>query len=113
MPGGHHGAFGRTFVGFWTLRVGLAVLELGEVGDDLGAGPVLGAYELAAENALAVDDIGFRDLDGAVQGVDLGVGVADSGEVDGVFEQEGAIDFVVLIHADSDNLYVRELLLHG
>ena len=20
-PGGHHGAFGRTFVGYWTLRV--------------------------------------------------------------------------------------------
>ena len=50
----------------FTIQDGRA-LEVAEVVEDLGAGPVLGADELAAEDALAIDDVGLGDLGGAVE----------------------------------------------
>ena len=63
----------QSFCG-WLVGVGL---EFAEVVDDLGAGPVLGGDEFSAEDALAVDDVGFGDLDGAIEMVDALGGVAD------------------------------------
>lgn len=86
-------------------------LEALEVVGDLGAGPDLGSDELAAEDAIAIDDVGFGDLDGAVEGVDALVAVANGEEIDVVLEEEAAVDGVVLIGADADHGELRELLL--
>lgn len=41
-------------------------LEVIEVVDDLGTGPVLGGDKFSAQNTFAVDDVGFGDLDGSI-----------------------------------------------
>ena len=87
--------------------------EAVEVVDDFGAGPVLGGDELAAEDAIAVDGVGFGDLRGAVEGVDAGVGVADGEEVDVIALEEGAVGIVVLVHADGDDGDAGHLVLEG
>lgn len=88
-------------------------LQLAEIVDDLGAGPDLGADELAAEDAVAIEDVGFGDLGGSVESVDAGVGVADGTEIDVVLLEEAAVDAVVLIHADADDGEVGHLVLEG
>ena len=66
--------------------------EPGEVLGDLWAGPVLGADEFAAEHAIAVDDVGFGDLDGAVELVDALVGIAHGGDGDVVGNEKFAVN---------------------
>ena len=82
-----------------------------EVVDDVGVCPDLGSDELAAEDAVAVDDVGFGDLDGAVEGVDALVAVADGDEIDVVFGEEATVDGVVLIGADADDGDLGESVL--
>ena len=84
-----------------------------EVVDDLGAGPVLGAYEFAADDALAVDDVGLGDLGGAVHGVDAGGGVADGEEIDLVLDEEALVDVGVFVLRDGDDGDLGKLALHG
>ncbi len=86
-------------------------LEVFEVVEDLGAGPVLGADELAAKDAGAVDDVGFGDLGGAVEGVDALIAVADGDEVDVVAGEELAVKSVVLVDADADDGELGHLFL--
>jgi hypothetical protein len=81
---------------------GRVELEFGEVAHDLGAGPVLCGDELSSQDALLVDDVGFGDLGGAVEGVDAGVGVADGEEVDLMPGEEALIDVGVLVITDGD-----------
>jgi len=88
-------------------------LHLGEVVHDVRVGPVLRADELTAEGALAVDDVGFGNLDGAVEGVDALVGVADGDEVDVVFDEELVVDVGILVHADGDDFEVGHLLVES
>jgi hypothetical protein len=94
-------------------REGTKALELGEVAGDLGAGPVLCADELSAEDALFVDDVGFGDLGGAVECVDALVGIADGDKVDVMLGEETLVDVGVLVHADGDYFEVRHLFLKG
>jgi hypothetical protein len=89
------------------------MLHLCEVGHEGGIGPVLGADELAAQDALSVDDVGFGDLDGAVEGVDALVFVADGDEIDVVVDEELAVDVGVLIHADGDDFEAGHLFVEG
>jgi hypothetical protein len=84
-----------------------------EVVDDLGAGPVLRVYEFAADDAVAVDYVGLRDLGGAVQRVDAGGGVADGEEIDVVLGEEALIDVGIFVHADGDDGDLGEAALHG
>ena len=86
-------------------------LHLCEVAHDVGIGPVLRADEFAAQDALAVDDVGFGNLDGAVERVDALVGVADGDEIDVVLDEELVIDVGVLVHADGDDFKVGHLLM--
>ncbi len=53
-PGGHHGAFGRTFVGCWTLRVLLAVgaVGLSACAPPRGSGIVIGAKNFTEQVVL-------------------------------------------------------------
>ncbi len=95
------------------MRVSLSALKFGEEIDDLGAGPILCADELAADVAVSVDDVGFGDLDGAVERVDLLVGVTNGADVDVMLDEEAAIDVVVLIHADGDDGELGHFLLEG
>ena len=87
------------------------VLEVFEVVEDFGAGPVLGADEFAAEDAGAVDDVSFGDLGGAVEGVDALIAVADGDEVDVVAGEELAVEVVVLVDADADDGELGHLFL--
>ena len=75
-------------------------LEAGEIVEDFGAGPVLGGDEFAADVSLAVDDIGFRDLCGAVEGVDAAFLVADGDEVYVMLYEEALVDVGVLVDGD-------------
>ena len=88
------------------------MLELVEVVDDFGAGPVLGGDEFSAEGAFAVDDVGFGDLDGAVESVDLLGGIAEGDEIDMVLGEEVLVCGVVLVHADGDDGDLGEAALH-
>lgn len=82
---------------------GAKLLEVGEVAGDLGAGPVLSVDELAAEDPVLIDDVGFGQEGGAVELVDAAVGVTDGGDLDVVLGKEVAIDVVGLIHGDADD----------
>lgn len=84
---------------------------MGEVAGDLGTGPVLGVDEFATEQAVAVDDVGFGDLGGAVELVDAAVGVADGGDLDVVIGEEAAVDVVGLIHGDADDGEIGHLFM--
>lgn len=87
------------------------MLEFGEVAHDLGAGPILGADEFAAEEAAFVDDVGLGQELGAVEGVDAAVGVAHGGDLDVVLEEEAAIDVVGLVERDADDGELRHAAL--
>jgi len=78
-------------------------LELAEVVEDLGVGPVLRGDELAAQDSFAVDDVGFGNFEGAVEVGDALRGIAQSKKIDVVVEQEGAIGGGVFILADGEN----------
>lgn len=88
-----------------------ALLQVREVAGDLRAGPVLRVDELAAENAVLVDDVGFGDLGGTVELVDAAVGVADGGDLDVVIGEEAAVDVVGLVHGDADDGEVGHLFM--
>jgi len=77
--------------------------ETFEVVHDLGAGPDLSADELSPQDAIAVDDVGLRNLDGAVERVDALIAVADGDEIDVMLDEEAAVDVVILIGADADD----------
>ncbi len=93
--------------------IAAGLLEVFEVVDDLGAGPVLGVDELAAEVAVPVDDVGFGDLGGAVEGVDAAFAVADGEEVDVVAGEELAVEGIILVEADADDVELGHLVLEG
>ena len=84
-----------------------------QVVDDFGAGPVLGGDEFAAEDSVAVDDVGLGDLDGAVEFGDLLVGVADGEQVDVVAGEEVLVGGGVLVPGDGDNVELGHLALES
>lgn len=94
-------------------RADFSKLEFGEVIGDLGAGPVLGSDELAAEDAVSVDDVGFGDLDGAVEGIDAAIGIADGDEVYVMLDEESVVDLVVLVGGDGDDGELGVALFEG
>ena len=55
--------------------------EIAQVVDDLGCGPVLGADEFAADDAVGVDDVSFRRACGVEGVAGLVGGVVDDGHV--------------------------------
>jgi hypothetical protein len=123
---GHGGGFaGRRGVAVHHIKLRHGViLSAGELGsggggelleevDDLGAGPVLGADELAAKLAVLVDDVGFGIAEGAVEGVRCLGAVADGEEVDVVAVEEGLVGGGVCVCADAEDLDLRQLVLEG
>ena len=70
---------------------------------DLGAGPVLGAHEFAADDAVAVDQIGFRPHVGVVELRRGSRWVAHSDEIDVVTDQEARIGGLVVVDADGED----------
>ena len=68
---------------------------------NLRIGPVRVADDLAADDALAVDDVGFRP---AFSAEELGgglAGIADRGEVDVAADQEAAVGVGIFVDADA------------
>lgn len=86
-------------------------LEFFEVGDDLGAGPILRGDEFATEHSIPVDDVTLGDLESAVEVVDARGGVSDCKEVDVVLDEEAVVDRVVFVLADGNHDDIGHLAL--
>src|SRR5712692_5955346 len=71
-----------------------------QVGNQLGAVPVLRPDDFPCDPPVAVDDVGFRVHEGAVMRGNLLRGIAVGGEADLVFPQKVFIRGGVFIHAD-------------
>ncbi len=57
-------------------------LQLGQIVQDFRLTPVDGADKFAAQNALAIDDVGLGEFEGSVKVVALLVGIAHGEQVD-------------------------------
>jgi hypothetical protein len=80
-------------------------LEVSEVVEDFGCGPVLGADEFAADDAAGVDDVGFGGAGGVEGVVGLLREVEDSGDAgDVVVGDVLAIGVGVGVEADGEDL---------
>ena len=88
-------------------------LEALEVLANLGAGPILRADELAADDALAVNDVGFRPHIGVEKLGCAFAGIADGGEVNVAMEDKTAVGVGVLIDADSEDGEVGLVVVEG
>ena len=84
-----------------------------EVAGDLGAGPVLGGDEFAAQDTLFVDHVALGDLAGAVEGLDVGGGITEGEEVDVVLLEEAVVLVGVLVLTDGYDGDLGELVLEG
>ena len=72
----------------------------------------MGGDEFSAEDSVAVDDVGFGDLGGAVEGVDALGGVAEGQEIDLVAGEEAPVGGFVFVHADGEDGDLGEAALH-
>ena len=74
-----------------------------EISADLGAGPVLGTDEFAADDALAVDDVGLGPLLGVIKPGGAVAGVADGDQVHVAVVEEAFVFVFILVDADGEN----------
>lgn len=74
-----------------------------EVAADLGVGPVGGADEFAADDAIAIDDIGFRPHVGVEEACGGLAGVADRNEIDVAIPDEGRVGVGVFVDGDGED----------
>src|SRR5215469_136519 len=95
-------AFGGTFPA-WELAKSSHQSKLVEVIHDFAVGPVDGAHELAKDFAVAVNDVGFRELEGAIEGVGGLFRIAHGEQVDVVVADELPVGVVVGVQADCEN----------
>ncbi len=84
-----------------------------EIGDEVRGGEVLRTDELAADDALLVDDVGFGEAEAAVEGVGLLVLVEDGEHGDVALCDVGLVLAVVFVAGDANDLNLGELLLQG
>ena len=70
---------------------------------DFGAGPVVGADEFAADDAIAVDDVGFGPHVGVEELGGDSVGVAHGDEVDVMAGEEAGVGVGVFVDADGED----------
>lgn len=88
-------------------------LEAFEEADDLGAGPFLCADEFAADDALAVDDVGLgphlgmKELGGGL------AGIADGDQIHVVTSNKARIGVGVFIDADGNDGNAGQLVVEG
>jgi len=88
---------------YWEAAGGASKLQVLEKGANFGAGPVLGADKLTANNALAIDDVGFRPHF-SVEKFGCGlVGVAHRDEVDAAADEKAAIGIGIFVDADGED----------
>lgn len=80
-------------------------LQLAEKIGNFGLGPVDGADELAAHYAVAVDNVGFGELERAIQVAALLAGVANRQQIHVVVFEEAVVGRLIDIDADSDYGY--------
>ena len=89
-------------------------LQLGQILQNFWLAPVNRSDKLAAQNALAINDVGFRELERTVKIIALLVGIADGEQVHFVRLQKILIRALVSIDADGHYFYTLALhfLLH-
>ena len=81
----------------------MAFLQAVEVGANLGVGPVCGADEFAADDAVAIDDVclrphvGVEELGGGL------IGIANCDEVYMAAEDEVRVGVCILVDADGEH----------
>jgi hypothetical protein len=85
------------------LHCNLGRLQAVEIGADLRIRPVRISNQLAANDALAVDDVGLRPSLGTIELGGRLVGVAHGSQVDVVAGDEAVVFVFVLIDADSED----------
>ena len=89
----------------------LAALEALEIGDNLGAGPLLRPDELAADDSLAVDDVGLRPHVRVIQLRSLLRGVESCDEIDMVANDERRIGGAIVVDAHRENDKIGLLMM--
>src|SRR4029077_4913179 len=92
----------------------MSALQVAKKIRHFGRAPVEGICKFASQDAVAVDDVGFWNLDGPVEVLDLRAGIADGYKIHAVLADEPVISAVVLIRADGHhhNAFVFHALLH-
>ena len=90
-------------------------LQLAQEFHYLGGGPVDGADEFAAEDALAVDDVGFGPAGGAVRGGYFLFGITDGHEIYAVQFEKAVVSVAVNVdaYAQNHNSFGLGAFLHG
>ena len=78
-------------------------LQLAEEIGDFRRTPVEGIRKLPPQNAIPVDDVGLRNLNGPVEMLNLRAGIAHGYEVHVVLGDEAMVSAVVFISADGDH----------
>jgi hypothetical protein len=86
-------------------------LKAVEIADNLGAGPLLGAHELAANDSLAVNDIGFRPHIRVKEIRRRLRGIADSDQVDVMANDKGRVGGGIVVDADGKNDEIGILMM--
>lgn len=71
---------------------------------NLRAGPILRADEFTTHETVFIDDIGFWNLHGAIEGIDPLIRITKSREVDVMTGQEAVISIWILIDAYGNNI---------
>ncbi len=90
--------------GGWCVHEGRAASEVLQIVDDLGGGPVLSADEFAADDAVAVDDVGFGGAGGVKGGVGALGEVEDGSDAsDVVIDEVLAVGVGVGVEADGED----------
>jgi len=80
-----------------------AALELAKVIRDFGTGPLHGANEFAADYTAAINDVGFRPAEGAVQIAGLLGFVADGYHVHAIVFEKLVVGSIVGVDADGEH----------
>lgn len=91
--------------------MGGGVLEATEVGADLGVGPVSCSDEFAADEALAINDVGFRPHVGVEEFRRGLVGVADRDQIHMMAQDEAAVGAGIVVDADGQDGEVRVVVV--
>lgn len=78
---------------------------------NLRVGPVGVADDLAADNSLAIDDVGFRPALSLVEPGSVLVGVADAGQVDVMAREKAAVSGRIFIDADGEDSEIGTIVL--
>lgn len=92
----------------WVFGRGLHALDIGA---NLGAGPVLRAYEFAANDTISVDQVALGEDIASIALVAHLVAISDGEQVNVVVDEELVIDGGVFVGAHGEHNQLRHLMM--